>query len=55
MTLALDGPRRANRQLHPALVPGLFFAFVLVLILLRLGRVVELAYPVGAVLVVLML
>ncbi|MFP3756059.1 hypothetical protein SB751_19375 [Cupriavidus sp. SIMBA_020] len=54
MTLALDGPRRASRQLHPALVPGLFFAFVLVLILLRLGRVVELAYPVGAVLVGLM-
>ncbi|WP_437523597.1 O-antigen ligase family protein [Sorangium sp. So ce726] len=52
MDLALDAPaRREQRQLHPALVPGLFFAFVLLLILLRLGRVVELFYPAGAVLV----
>lgn len=50
-SLALDAPARGGRQLRSALVPGLFFAFVLVLILLRLGRVVELAYPVGAVLV----
>src|SRR5689334_4819472 len=52
LALALDAPaRRKQRQLHPALLPGLFFAFVLLLILLRLGRVVELFYPAGAVLV----
>lgn len=48
-TLAMaPARRRTARQLHPALLPGLFFGFVLVLILLRLGRMVELLYPVGA-------
>ncbi|WP_454765676.1 hypothetical protein [Cupriavidus campinensis] len=51
MALALEAPARGGRQLRPALVPGLFFAFVLVLVVLRLGRVVELFYPMGAVLV----
>ncbi|TXI81312.1 MULTISPECIES: O-antigen ligase family protein [unclassified Cupriavidus] len=50
LSMTAEGAR-GGRQLHPILLPALFFGFVLVLILLRLGRVVELFYPVGALIV----